>query len=260
MSNSISDLHSFCSKAWGNVKTWISVAEPYQPWIAGGLIVGKLGWRFYRQKPLEREIKKLNERIQRNAAILNISLETLHEMKRNSVDLSEGPDEIMLRDRIRNLQLLQQNLLKDLKEKKQERSDSLLTLGEIPSFFFAHPGANSYQSIHYMVGRTIQMRRVARPVSGAPSTFGSRLKKAAKLSMGLISMAGTGASLGRSMKWIAEDNRTSHLLSGLAIGVHALEGVILVINTLKSSYRTVFPGFVENRYQRRTMPNNSVRP
>ena len=114
----------------------ISVVEPYQPWIAGGLIVGKLGWRLYRQKPLEREIKKLNERIQRNAAIL--------------------------------------------------------------------------------------------------STIGSRLKKAAKLSMGLVSMAGTGASLGRSMKWIAEDNRASHLLSGLAIGVHAIEGVILVINTLSS--------------------------
>src|SRR5271170_7022256 len=97
---SISDLYSFCSKGWGNVKTLISVVEPYQPWIAGGLIVGKLGWRLYRQKPLKREIKKLNERIQRNAAILNISLETLHEMKRNSADLSEGPDEIVLRDRI----------------------------------------------------------------------------------------------------------------------------------------------------------------
>lgn len=246
MSISISDLYSFCSKTWGDVKTLISVAEPYQPWIAGGLIVGKLGWRLYRQKPLEREIKKLNERIQRSAAILNVSLDTLNEMRRNSVDLSEEPDEIVVRYRIQKLRLLQRELLKNLKEKKQERRDSFLTLGEIPSFFFNHPGANSYQSLHCIVGRTIKMHRAAHPASAVPSTIGSRLKKAAKLSIGLISMAGTGASLGRSMKWIAEDNRTSHLLSKLAIGVHAVEGVILVIDTLKSAYRKRFHGSVNN--------------
>jgi len=205
--------------AYAAVKKLIQTAEPYQATIAGGIILAKLGWRVYKQAPLNREIRELNRDIGHLRAILR------------SGALNADPARFeAVANRIEELRFRRE-------EKKRQLSYAALTFGQIPNLFFAHPGSNIYQGVHQIVSRGVIMRDTARPINPRALTRWERAKNLLSLAGGIISLAGTTASLGRMTGFIPSDNRTSHIFSYLAIGVHTLEGCWMAKDAIANAFR-----------------------
>jgi len=212
-----SSFDSYFSSGWQFVKELLKASEPYQPFVAGCLILGKLAWRIYKQKPLVREVQSLERRI----AVVSGLIRSMTEEDR--------PVLPQTRERLRALKA-------DLAEKKRQLSYTYLTFSQIPSLFFSHPGANIYQSLHQMVGRGVLMHHAAHPVR--PNESVHSFKKIATLAGGLISLAGTAASLARMTGAVDANNQNSHYLSGAAILFHTLEGALIVKETVVNYLRS----------------------
>lgn len=215
----IPQIRSLSSLMWEPLKGAIRTMEPYQPAIAAGLILGKIGWQIYKRRSLKREIAQLDEKIIRLSQILN-----------SGALNGEVAEQV---------QLLRGDYVAARAEKKRHKHLATFAFSQIPSLFFDHPGSNLYQSVHQIASRGMQMHYDARPVRAAPPTLGSRIQRIAALAASLISVAGTLASIGRMMKIIPKDHPWGHLLSGLAIGVHALEGALIALRTLKTYYERI---------------------
>jgi hypothetical protein len=219
MTYNIPQILSLGSLMWEPLKGAIRTIEPYQPAIAAGLILGKIGWQIYKRRSLKREIAQLDKEITRLSQILNSGA--------LSMEVAE------------QVHLLRGDYVAARAEKKHHKHLATFAFSQIPSLFFDHPGSNLYQSVHQIASRGMQMRYDARPVRAAPPTLGSRVRRIAALAGSLISVAGTLASIGRMTKIIPKDHPWGHLLSGLAIGVHALEGALITLRTLKSYYERI---------------------
>lgn len=214
MKYNVSTLRLLGSLIWPPIKGAIRSMEPYQPAIAGALIVGKIGWQIYKRRSIKREIAQLDGHIDRLNAILK------------RVPLSE--------EIVEDVRLVKASYKAAREEKKRQMRVATFSFSQIPSLFFDHPGSNLYQSLHQIAGRGMQMHYDARPVRLAPPTLLSRIKRIAILAGSLISIAGTVVSIGRITKIIPKDQPWGHLVSGLAIGVHALEGALIAFRTLRS--------------------------
>ncbi len=217
----IQQIPSLGSLMWKPLKGAIRTMEPYQPAVAAALILGKIGWQIYKQRSLKREIAQLEKKITRLSQMLN-----------SGVLNGEVAEKVQLR---------RGDYLAARAEKKRHEHLATFTFSQIPSLFFDHPGSNLYQSVHQIASRGMQMHYDARPVRAAPPTLGSRIQRIAALAASLISVAGTLASIGQMTKIIPKDHPWGHLLSGLAIGVHVLEGALITLRTLKTYYERTLP-------------------
>jgi len=239
-------LEPYASETWNAVKNGIKILEPHQPAIAGGLILAKLAWRIYKQQPLQREIDKIDHEIKRYSAVLLYLSKSAKNIQKLRNDRPPSPEEILLLRRIKKIEISRADVQVELEEKKRQMSYAALTFGQLPSLFFDHPGSNMYQTIHHIVGRWMQIQHVARPIRPIQATMGSRIKNALILAGGIISMAGTAASFCRMTRIVAADNRMSHIFSMLAIGVHALEGIIMGVSTFNNCRQTLTKYVQEN--------------
>jgi hypothetical protein len=203
-------IQSVCSWVWSGTKAILHAAEPYQPLIAAGLIVGKLGWNTYRYEPLRKEVSVLQGR--------------LNTLKRFVKDHPDDPQTARVSDRIQQLEA-------EVIEKERRLDLIKLTLGQVPSLLFPHPGANVWNSAHSIVNRTVQMHYVAHP----PSTRCRRIEAIAALAGGTLAVLGTAASLLRQVGAVDPGNPACSLLINLAMGVYAIEGVIMAKNWLFSA-------------------------
>jgi hypothetical protein len=212
----IPQIPSLGSLMWKSLKGAIRTMEPYQPAIAAGLLLGKIGWQIYKRRSLKQEIAQLDKKIIRLSQILNSG--------------------VLNGEVAERVQLVRGECVAARAEKKRDVHFATFAFSQIPSLFFDHPGSNLYQSIHQIASRGMQMHYDARPVRAAPPTLGSRIQRIAALAASLISLAGTLASIGRMTKIIPKDHPWGHLLSELAIGVHALEGALIIRRTLKTYF------------------------
>jgi len=102
--------------------------ELYQPAIAAGLIVSKVGWQAYKQSFLKREIRELDSRINQISQIINSG--------------------ILKKSIAAEAKKIKQDYKESREEKIRQKSFVVLAFGQIPSLFFDHPGSNIYQSVH----------------------------------------------------------------------------------------------------------------
>lgn len=205
------------------VKTVAKYFEPYQPLIATSGIVTKLSWRVYKQKQLSQELSKLDKRLGVLKGLKG-KFQKILEEKKNDKDF----DSITLTKSMNKLDERTECLKAEREEISKQLSFAYFTFSQIPSLFFDHPGSNPYQSLHQMLGRTVQM-----------SSDGCM--NWTNFAAGLISLAGTAASLSRMTGFVESNNPTSHYLSYLAIGLHTVEGAFIAINAAKNYLPKIMP-------------------
>jgi len=211
---SLESVRSQFSYLMGAATDVVKAIEPYQPTIAVGIILGKIGWRLYQYKPMKREIETLSSRLHiRNAIVADPRLDPERAAR--------------IRTEIR-----------ELKAKKLEKERQLditkLTLGQVPSLFFSHPGANEWTSTHQIVSRVVQMHHIAHSL---PQEEWSSWKKGMYCALGVLALAGTSAALLRQTGMISENNAIATIVSRVGLGVSIIEGALIAKSTVESYFK-----------------------
>lgn len=189
-----------------SVSSGLRFVRPYQPMISTGIILGKLIYHAMKMKTWNREIRSLQDDVRRLRGFLNSG--RLDASRQQSVA-----------QRMLELQAA-------LNQKVEQKNKGILTFSQVPSLFFAHPGANVYQGIHHVVNRTVEVRRNITALEGS-TRLAANLGDTAILSAGVMSIAGTVASVAKMVGVIGEENHLGVALATAATIVHALEGVLL---------------------------------
>lgn len=190
MSNIISSLRPYFEPA----KTAVEFAKPYVPLTATAWIVAKISWHIRKHGELQKKLTKSLIRIDKKITLLT-------DIKSKASSTPKQTNKI-------NQQIKQLNGKKT--EIQKQLNIPLFQFSQIPALLFDHPGSNPYQSIHNIVGRTVQFKK------GENSSW---MYKAASV----ISIVGAAASLCRTFGFVDQEDETSQILCYSAMFVHASE-------------------------------------
>lgn len=192
-------------KSW--TSTTVKTVAPYQPYIAALSIIGKTAWKYQSEQKLKKEVSDLTIRINRLNAIAKTR---------------SGEDAESIKNKVHELSYLR-------KEKQYQIEIGRLTFWQIPSLFFAHPGANPYQSLHQIYQRGVLINHQASEEAGNLTTI-------ATIAAGSISILGTAASLLRLTGAIDPSNSIAGYMANAALTVHLVEGSLAGVRAAQSAY------------------------
>lgn len=190
----LSEIKDIVSETWSNAKVFFKSIEPYQPWAAGAMIVGKALWKTTTKSQIQKEIKAKQNRL----AIL------IHLHNSNVKDFSQ---------KITDLKY-------DVRSRKDDLTQSALSVAQLGSLFFSHPGSNIWNSLNTLYGRLFSLRNTN--LTNAPMT----------LALGTISALGTITSLLKITGAITGDEPLSHLIIGTSFVGMAVESALMIKNYL----------------------------
>lgn len=186
----------------------IKTIAPYQPYIATGTILGKIGWKYRSEQKLKKEVADLTTRINRL----------------NAIARERSPNEVhRIREKIHVLG-------NQRAEKLNQIEMGRLTFWQVPSLFFSHPGANPYQSLHQIYQRGVSINSRIKIENDPLYT------KAAMIAAGTLSIIGTTASFLRITGAVEPEDTTSSYLMAAAMAVHLTEGALAAVAATKSAY------------------------
>lgn len=177
--------------------------KPYQPLIATGTIVGKLVYRIYQWDKVTDGINQYNTLI----GVLTDLLTT------NAGKLDEGNVK-QLKNRITALQTKRDAL-------QESRNNTKFSFWQLPSLLDPHPGLNTYNEIFNLVNRTLWIKQKM------PTPELTTAQKTFVVSIGVISLLGTGVSLLCLTGFADRENRFNQTALNLGLGATVIEGAAL---------------------------------
>jgi hypothetical protein len=179
---------------WSATKDFFKSIEPYQPLAAGVTIISKAIWKTKTRGQLNRDIKT---RANTLAILKDLK-------KKKGIDCSNRIGE----------------LRQELQSKKDDRIHSVLSVAQLGSLFFSHPGSNVWNFANTLYGRLFSLRHTNlanRPITAA---------------LGAISALGTVTSLLKVTGTITGAHPLSHLIIGASFVGMAIESGLMVKNWL----------------------------
>jgi len=196
----LSEVKEAVSQIWSSTKDFFKSIEPYQPLAATATILGKAIWKSSTRNRIAKEIKhKINTLF---------VLQDLHNSK--AVDCSLKID----------------MLQREIREKKDSQVHSFLSVLQLGSLLFPHPGSNVYNSLNALSGRIFATRNLS--MTEAPLTT----------ALSLVSAAGITASILKQTSLITGDASLCHLVLGASFIGMGIETGIMIKNWIQSLRKT----------------------
>lgn len=190
----LSEIKDTVSSIWTSSKDFFKSIEPYQPWAAGAMIIGKALWKTTTKSQIQKDIKAKKNKL--------LILKHLHNSK--------------VKDFSQKITALEG----DVRSKQDDLTLSALSVAQLGSLFFSHPGSNIWNGMNTLYGRLFSLRNTK--LTNAPAT----------MALGVISALGTATSLLRITGAITGDEPLSHLIIGTSFVGMAIESSLMIKNWL----------------------------
>ena len=194
------------------IKKFIDFCRPYQPYISAGSILGKASWRAYKAKPLKNKIRILTNEIERRG------------MRIEAIQKHMPERAVALQEEINSLELVR-------RENVRELGEAALSLSQLPSLFFDHPGDNIYNNTYQIVAQSVQIHHAARPLEQT-----DRAERRLKTLTKLVYLAGLLSMMAQRVELVEKEEPVSLTLIRTMIAIDLISMMSLIMTTCRSMF------------------------